>query len=134
MYTSTTVLIRSRTSCMNIRKVTKAGRMGKIAIPNRNTENSHFYAWSLVNLAVLTLQLPCKNKKVKLKRLSGILGTILQIKRQLKINGICNIHARFTSLSTLMLCSEENQPNNKTFHFFSFLYGQLVNCKQFIYF
>ena len=33
-----------------------------------------------------------------------------------------------------MLFAEENQPNNKTFHFFSFLYGQLVNCKQFIYF
>ena len=81
MYTSTTVLIRSRTSHMNIRKVTKAGRMGKIAIPKRNTQNSHFCAWSLVNLSILTLCLPCKNMWLQI---SGILGTILQIKRQLK--------------------------------------------------
>ena len=59
----------------------KAGRMGKIAIPKRNTQNSYFCAWSLVNLSILTLYLPCKNMWLKI---SGILGTILQIKRQLK--------------------------------------------------
>ena len=56
-------------------------------------------------------------KKVKLKRPSGILGTILQIKRQLKKNGICNIHARFTSLSNLMLVFRGKSTEQQNFSF-----------------
>ena len=54
---------------------------------------------------------------MKLKRPSGILGTILQIKRQLKKNGICYIHARFTSLSTLMLVFRGKSTEQRNFSF-----------------
>ena len=48
---------------MNLRKFTGGGRMGKIAIPKRNTQSLVFGY-----LAIITLQLPFRKEKCEINK------------------------------------------------------------------